>query len=84
MNTLSHNLLHSSARFAPYLSESSTRGYLALIDDAVVSHNSGVEMEVVSHHELRRIMKGEIRFDFFFSIFLFLMNPLADSFNRRR
>ncbi|KAJ9097616.1 hypothetical protein QFC21_004652 [Naganishia friedmannii] len=44
----------------PYLSETSTRAYLGLVDDAVASSHTQTPMEAVSHHELERIARGEL------------------------
>lgn len=59
-STLAHNLYYSPARFEPYLAEHSTRGYLTLIDDAVASYDLNAPMETISHHELERVLRGEL------------------------
>ncbi|KAJ9123965.1 hypothetical protein QFC22_000756 [Naganishia vaughanmartiniae] len=45
MITLTHFLYFSPARFQPYLSETSTRAYLSLVDDAVASSHTQTPME---------------------------------------
>lgn len=62
LTTLAYSLYYSPARFEPYLAESSTRAFLALLDDAVASLASdggALEMEGITHRELERILKGE-------------------------
>lgn len=59
-STLAHGLYWSPVRFQPYLAEHATRGYLGLVDDAVASLEMGLPMEIISHHELERICRGEL------------------------
>ena len=60
LQTLATGLYFSPARAEEYIGENSTRGFLALIDDAVASLEGNVQMESIGHHELARILEGEL------------------------
>ncbi|GHJ88623.1 hypothetical protein NliqN6_5025 [Naganishia liquefaciens] len=60
MVTLTHYLYYSPTRFEPYLSETSTRAYLTLVDDSVASSHTQTPMESISHYELERVLRGEL------------------------
>jgi hypothetical protein len=60
MDSLAHYLYSSPVRFSPYLADHSTRAYLSLVDDATSSLSLHVPLERITHHELDRILRGEL------------------------
>ena len=76
LSTLATGLYFSPARAEEYIGENSStsfaasrtldltciaaRGFLALVDDAVASLESNMQMENIGHHELARILEGEL------------------------